>query len=62
MNCKTNNRKRKKDENKSENVTVYSFPKNLDDRKALVHAIPNDGNENLSVERVAKKYGRPKWA
>ena len=62
VNCRTNYRKRKKDENNPENVTVYSFPKNLDDRKALVHAIPNDGNENLSVERVAKQYGRPKWA
>ena len=32
VNCKTNYRKRKKDENNPESVTVHSFPKNLDDR------------------------------
>ena len=50
VNCRTNYRKRKKDENNPENVTVYSFPKNLDDP----HLIPN---ENLSVEMVTDNMG-----
>ena len=54
VNCRTNYRKRKKDENNPENITVYSFPKNLDDRKAWVRAIPN---ENLSVEKVTDNMG-----
>ena len=33
---------------------MYSFPKNLDDRKAWVRAIPN---ENLSVEKVTDNMG-----
>ncbi len=54
VNWRTNYRKRKKDENNPENVTEYSFPKNLDDRKAWVRAIPN---ENLSVEMVTDNMG-----
>ena len=58
VNCRTNYRKRKKDvENENpnpKNVTVYSFPKNFDDRKAWVRAIPN---ENLTVQNVTENMG-----